>query len=298
MLRIISEIKPKYVVGENVRGILSWNEGLVFEEVHTDLEAQGYEVRAYILPAAGVGAPHRRDRVWFVARYTKHDGSLTTEIGGGESKSQVEAWEDPFGEFTGANSVQPSVVTDSNSNGHQSRGPGQNRQTPGESIGEEDKWERLWSDTWGVGKSGLVTDTEHNGLEYSVNGRVEGEVFEQQKGEGLGSGTEHAEPTSPNGSRRIITDTDATELQRREETGEREREQSGRRIEFTKSFRPDWQNFPTQSPICGGDDGLPTELDSITFSKWRIEAIKALGNAIVPEVALQIFKSIQENDNT
>lgn len=298
MLRIISEIKPKYVVGENVRGILSWNEGLVFEEVHADLEAQGYEVRAYILPAAGVGAPHRRDRVWFVARYTKHDGSLTTEVGGGESQSQVEAWEDPFGEFTGANSVQPSVVTNPNSNGHKSRGPGQNRQTPGESLGEEDKWEWLWSNTWGVGKSGLATDTEHNGLGDTINGRVEGEVYEQQKGEGLGSSTERIEPTSPNGSRRITTNPGGTEPQGSKEIGKRGGERATRLTQPLRSFRTTWEEFPTQPPVCGGDDGLPTELDSITFSKWRIEAIKALGNAIVPEVAVQIFKSIQENEQS
>jgi len=56
----------------------------------------------------------------------------------------------------------------------------------------------------------------------------------------------------------------------------------------------DWQNFPTQSPICSGDDGISTRLDSITFPKWRNESIKAAGNAIVPAVALQIFKAIQK----
>tara|TARA_R110000868_G_scaffold279782_1_gene539851 strand:- start:516 stop:869 length:354 start_codon:yes stop_codon:yes gene_type:complete len=45
--------------------------------------------------------------------------------------------------------------------------------------------------------------------------------------------------------------------------------------------------------ISGGDDGLPKELDGITFSKWRQESIKAYGNAIVPQVAYQIFKAIQ-----
>jgi DNA (cytosine-5)-methyltransferase 1 len=53
-----------------------------------------------------------------------------------------------------------------------------------------------------------------------------------------------------------------------------------------------WDNFPTQSPICGGDDGLPRELDGITFSRWRKESIKAYGNAIVPQVAFEIFKTI------
>jgi DNA (cytosine-5)-methyltransferase 1 len=55
-----------------------------------------------------------------------------------------------------------------------------------------------------------------------------------------------------------------------------------------------WENFPTQSPVCSGDDGVSRELDGITFSKWRNESIKAYGNAIVPQVALQIFKSIEQ----
>tara|TARA_R110000868_G_scaffold356594_1_gene618050 strand:- start:66 stop:527 length:462 start_codon:yes stop_codon:yes gene_type:complete len=57
-----------------------------------------------------------------------------------------------------------------------------------------------------------------------------------------------------------------------------------------------FERFPTQSPICGGDDGLPTKLDGITFPKWRSESIKGYGNAIVPQVAYQIFKVIAEMD--
>src|SRR5579859_1418536 len=67
MCRIINEVRPRWVVGENVLGLLNWRRGMVFEQVQTDLEAAGYEVWAYILPAAGVGAPHRRERVWIVA---------------------------------------------------------------------------------------------------------------------------------------------------------------------------------------------------------------------------------------
>lgn len=67
MLRAIREIKPRWVVGENVLGIVSWDGGLVFEKVHADLEAEGYEVQAFVLPACGVDAPHQRYRTWFVA---------------------------------------------------------------------------------------------------------------------------------------------------------------------------------------------------------------------------------------
>ena len=67
MLRAIHEVKPRWVVAENVSGILSLDEGLVFEGVCTDLEAEEYEVIPLVIPACAVGAPHRRDRVWIVA---------------------------------------------------------------------------------------------------------------------------------------------------------------------------------------------------------------------------------------
>jgi DNA (cytosine-5)-methyltransferase 1 len=70
MLRAIREIQPRWIVGENVLGLVNWNGGMVFEEVQADLEAEGYEIQPYVLPAAAVGAPHRRDRVWFVAYST------------------------------------------------------------------------------------------------------------------------------------------------------------------------------------------------------------------------------------
>lgn len=67
MRRVIREVAPAYIVGENVLGLVSWSKGLVFEQVHADLEADGYEVQAFVLPAAGVNAPHQRYRIWFVA---------------------------------------------------------------------------------------------------------------------------------------------------------------------------------------------------------------------------------------
>ena len=59
--------------------------------------------------------------------------------------------------------------------------------------------------------------------------------------------------------------------------------------------RKQWENFPTQSPVCGGDDGISTQLDGITFSKWRNESIKGYGNAVVPQVVYQIFKAIEQS---
>ena len=56
-----------------------------------------------------------------------------------------------------------------------------------------------------------------------------------------------------------------------------------------------WERFPTQSPVCSRNDGVSDQLDGITFPKWRVESIKAYGNAIVPQVAFQIFKAIVES---
>jgi len=70
MLRAIREIRPHYVVGENVRGLVSWSDGLVFDTAQSDLEAEGYKVIPFLLPACGVNAPHKRYRIWFIAHTT------------------------------------------------------------------------------------------------------------------------------------------------------------------------------------------------------------------------------------
>ena len=74
MRRVIQEFRPRHVVAENVRGLLSIDGGLVFETVCTDLEALDYEVQPFVIPACAVGAPHRRDRVWIVAHRKSADG--------------------------------------------------------------------------------------------------------------------------------------------------------------------------------------------------------------------------------
>jgi site-specific DNA-cytosine methylase len=81
MLRAIRESRPRWVVGENVGGLINWSDGLVFEQVCADLEAEGYEVQPFVLPACGVNAPHRRDRVWFIA-HRANAGFESVRFGG------------------------------------------------------------------------------------------------------------------------------------------------------------------------------------------------------------------------
>ena len=247
MLRVIREVQPSYVVGENVRGLTNWNGGLVFDEVQADLEAEGYEVLPFLLPACAVNAPHRRDRIWFIAKNSMRSGCLhgESEQKGAEFRQQ---WNTSTG---GADGVYLSegTSTDTNNNGHDGS---ENRQ--GNRKGNDN----------------------HKAWEKSV------EQFER-------CGSEAA--------REITTDTNNKRLQGSEDIrgfrscGTESHKQPSRFIQ------PNWDNFPTQPPICGGNDGIPRELDSITFPKWRNESIKAYGNAIVPQIAFQIFKVINKISN-
>ena len=191
MLRAIREIHPTWVVGENVRGLTNWNGGLVFDEVQADLEAEGYEVTPFLLPACAVNAPHRRDRIWFVA----HSSSLGFCKHSSKKKLFFKAFGTQFG-------------MDKQNVEHSDR------------IGQE------WRNNKTNEKS-TIRD-----FSSKSNARI--------------------------------------------------------------NKRNTWQNFPTKSPICNGDDGLSNRLDGITFLKWRNESIKAGGNAIVPQVVHQIFKAIEQ----
>jgi len=74
MFRAIQEISPRFIVGENVRGLTNWNGGLVFDEVCIDIENIGYQVAPFIIPASAVNAPHQRERVFFIATNTDGHG--------------------------------------------------------------------------------------------------------------------------------------------------------------------------------------------------------------------------------
>jgi DNA (cytosine-5)-methyltransferase 1 len=82
MLRVIREARPTWIIGENVAGIVN----MALDQVHTDLEAEGYEVESIIIPACGVDASHRRDRVWILA-HSKCDGQSSSKERGGTEKA-------------------------------------------------------------------------------------------------------------------------------------------------------------------------------------------------------------------
>lgn len=241
MLRAIREISPSYVVGENVRGLTNWNGGMVFEEVCAELESYGYQVAPVIIPACGVGAPHRRERVWFVAY--------------------------------------------SNSNAKRRR-PSESRREEREANSNRES--KIYFGAYSNGNEGNVTDTDGNGLNQR-NSNDEKQPSQGGKYALSNFKSLHYKQSFTKHSHGIRQKRRLHKEQPKITIREQFSERNARSFKSTG-----WNNFPTQSPICGGDDGLPTELDGITFSKWRAESIKAYGNAIVPQVAYQIFKAIQE----
>lgn len=237
-IRVIKEVRPAWFVGENVFGIASMvlpSEEVdmgrtddLFEEAHLyrkeqqyvldricqDIEDAGYTVQPVVIPACAVGAPHRRDRVWFVAR--RKDAGYDAE--------------------------------DPDRHGREDR------------VAEERTEER-----------------EQRVSGAGARGRLRGDLADPARrereapGEGFGG----------------------------EGAGERVVSQSAERGESQIPRFQGWEGFPTQPPVCRGDDGLPFGVAdlSIPFGRWRREALKALGNAWVPEVAYEIFRMIQEVEN-
>ena len=103
MLRVIQELKPSWVFAENVTGLLSLHDGMVFEQVLSSLEAEGYETMPpFIIPACAVDAPHRWDRVWIMA-YSLSNERRDEIRRGPQEKSRVQKINRPeYGERGGA----------------------------------------------------------------------------------------------------------------------------------------------------------------------------------------------------
>lgn len=109
MLRVISEIKPTWVLGENVAGIIN----MALDQVLSDLENLGYETQAFLIPACGVDAPHRRNRVFIVAQ---DSNSVRCDRQERKGESEIgRQWESGAGDLQRIHR-KPIVAWDSESN--------------------------------------------------------------------------------------------------------------------------------------------------------------------------------------
>jgi DNA (cytosine-5)-methyltransferase 1 len=243
-IELIGSLRPDFAVLENVPGFFNWNKGVFLEQMLTSLEAQGYEVFPVVLPACGVNAPHKRERIWFVAH----------SVNGGYRAVRGEN-----GEADGIQGINRETL-------HAGLSDGTNRGVicNSESKGLEGE-NRIGMEKSNEFAKSIITNS-------NIRGRSEHGL---QTGWSLPKGT--------------------TFIDSNNQGRKRNRKQPEPKEQITFGSRHgQWDNFPTQSPLCSRDDGFSSRLDGITFPKFRNESIKAYGNAIVPAVALQIFKAIQQ----
>ena len=289
MLRVIREIRPTWVVGENVAGILTMvqpgaevevggqvslfgedyrkrvlhRQEYVIETICRDLEREGYAVQPLLIPACAVGAPHRRDRIWFIAhrtnagtetmQFTGENGIYSVGVASNPNRDRCRNWTNEQKLISECerkadccNGCKDGITTYSDGDRHKAREEGERAESCGrEYFPQSEKWRDA--------------PERFNGLDGFS--RI---------------------AADPYGKRQKYGNDQRTE--RWSEPDERFKTQ------YSSSI---WEKFPTQSPICSGDDGLSGRLDGITFSKWRQESVKAYGNAIVPQVAYEIFKAIE-----
>lgn len=299
MLRAIRQIHPTWVVGENVNGIKTMVESCqvthmgrtdyLFEENHlyreesrftldkicADLEAEGYSVQPIIIPACAIGAPHRRDRVWIIA-HTQCDGH--SPQGHGNQRARAKKSKE------GQDRPQPrsrrhgSGTTPSYAHGTRQR----RRKNKQEPFTECSRTPNL-----GTRRSKRLASHSLQHRSHEVH-----QDHQSQFPDGARTNSLGGQRSSPHSNGCGWNES------KHEDASPQKPQQGECQPGGADSPQSRWRNFPTQSPVCRGNDGIPFDVDSLTisFPKWRQESIKAYGNAWVPQVAYEIFRAIEAEE--
>ena len=278
-LRAIREVQPSWFVGENVAGLVTmvqpgedialgrtddiFEENHIFrkeqrftlDEICEGLECEGYAVQPFVVPACAVGAPHRRDRIWIVARRIQGPVAHSADAGSETMQCKRE---------------------------------------------------------YGVHAAGLAADADINRQRKRTN---EQELLAECKSTSYNSYGGEIRPAADAvcaGRQKYHAASEPVKTQFADRQGDKERpaphsDGDGHTPRKARSGEKQpvgtdcpqgwWRDFPTQSPVCDRNDGVSLGLVGITFPRWRNEAVKALGNAMVPQVIYEIFRAIEKVEN-
>lgn len=301
MLRAIREIQPAAIVGENVTGIISMGKYEVFAKVEgrsitrfadidryeaiyirqekmlvnsicEQLEKDGYKVQPFIVPAAGVNAPHKRERVWFVAysdsfRINYNERTKTNNVAWEQPENTQQKRNQRTSKVTGFSPER--IITDSTSEGPKER-----------------KQNRRQSDKKENGTGMEFRDKRFGNNATSTNPNLQRFEMQGKQPERSNERNTFGEVLQWNAS-----DTQCVGQQRQGRTIDASDKTTDRN--WKASWAYDDGRWPTQSPVCSRNDGISSRLDGITFSKHRTESIKGFGNAVVPQVVVEFFKAIE-----
>ena len=318
MFRLIKQIKPQFVIGENVQGIINIQNGMVLRQVQDDLESEGFEVQCFLIPASGIGAWHQRYRVWIVG-HSEHNGSLASKIerrntetstGTQEGTNTTSEPERTSGsrnnedvsntEIIGTGEPrnidqekgnQSSSSTQSNSSSEDVSNTDSGMRRRWRTIGEsrENKVWRFYSEEEEQARVDIRSETIGRN---AVSG--EEEIILQSNNERqqeLNTSKESEGQTLDN-RRYDKYERDATDTNEQRTQVSTEGGHSGIEMSGSSSQKTWWQ---IESNVCGVPNGISYGLD-----KDRANRIKTLGNAIVPQIAREIGLAIKKvmNEDT
>ena len=303
MFRIIKAFKPRYVIGENVRGIINIQDGVVFETVCTDLESEEYEVQPFIIPAAGIGAPHRRERVWIIATLvnTEHNGSSTSEI---------------RKEFQKNNKIRTQEEQKSSREFKRTSRSNSERMGNRSTIGSEQYSKRtMGGEIQRIQKPTSVSNKEN--VENSRRTLRQGSELRETNEDEVGEGYANQSQRSGSSSESNVADTYARlgngeneEIQSRGQTSNTSSARGRTDVADTESIRTGKFRHPDQTQ--GREGSRSTQFDSGSSTQrkqswWlvepnvgrvahgvsgRVHRLKGLGNSIVPQIAEEIGRAI------
>ena len=293
MFRIIQELKPRWVIGENVKGLVNLQDGMVFETVCTDLEGEGYEVRAFNIPAAGVGAPHRRERIWIVAHAKRYD--KTNEIGRSDETSRGIQEEHRQDDSSAGLTSRTSSIRQTN-NGHEDMEDSRRTLQQGTELREKNEDE--------VGE-GYANQHQRSGSPSESNvadtyARLSNGTYEevQSRGQTFDTSSEGSTDVANTGSKRL-----ERSVNEKLSASERSQDVANAESRIRNDNDPITEHGESQTQeIFGDGDGVSGE------SAWwnvepdvgrvahgipgRVYRLKGLGNSIVPKIAEEIGKAI------